>query len=113
MPADLGGCSDPKNFVSDHGEEIEYEIDEFDGFKNRIKKITPDLKIFEKDSKDLFYFAILCATYYALLDKKENFEFCQDRDTLFEVFGKTFFEELKARKNSLHLDFQLFRHSVM
>ena len=39
MPANLGGCSDPKNFVSDHGEEIKYEIDEFGGFKNRIKKL--------------------------------------------------------------------------
>ena len=40
---------DPENFVSDHVEEIEYEIDEFDGFKNRIKKFEQDLKIFQKD----------------------------------------------------------------
>ena len=61
------------------------------GFKNRIKKFKQDLKIFEKDLKDSFYFAILYATYYTLLDKKKNFEFCQDRDKLFEVFWENFF----------------------
>ena len=40
MSANLGGCSDPENFVSDHVEEIEYEIDEYNGFKNRIKKLS-------------------------------------------------------------------------
>ena len=51
------------------------------------KKFEQDLKTFEKDSKDSFYFAIFYATYYALLDKKEDFKFCQDRDKLFKVFG--------------------------
>ena len=45
----LVSVPDPENFVSDHAEEIEYEIDEFDGFKNRIKKFEQDLKIFQKD----------------------------------------------------------------
>ena len=40
MSANLGGCSDPENFVSDHVEEIGYEIDEFDSFKNRIKNLS-------------------------------------------------------------------------
>ena len=73
--ADFGKCSDPANFVSEHVERIEYEIDEFDGFKNRIKKFEQDLKIIEKDSKDSFYFAIFYASYYALQDKKEDFDF--------------------------------------
>ena len=40
MSVNLGGCSDPENFVSDHVEEIGYEIDEFDSFKNRIKNLS-------------------------------------------------------------------------
>ena len=40
MSANLDGCSDPANFVSDHVEEIGYEIDEFDSFKNRIKNLS-------------------------------------------------------------------------
>ena len=40
MSANLGGFSDPENVVSDHVEEIEYEIDEYDVFKNRIKKLS-------------------------------------------------------------------------
>ena len=80
MSADLSECTDPGNFVSNHVEEIELEFDEFDGFRNRIKKFEQDLKIHEKDSSDSFYFAILYATYYALQDKKEDFDFCQDRD---------------------------------
>ena len=61
MSADLGECSDPENFTSDHVEQIEYEIDEFDDFKNRIKKFEQDLKIFEKYSNDSFLFSnFLC-----------------------------------------------------
>ena len=86
MSASLGGCSDPENFISEHVEKIEYEIVELDGFKNRITKFEQDLEIFENNSKDLFYFAILYATYYGLLDQKKNFEFCHDRDKFFEVF---------------------------
>ena len=39
----------------------------------------------------LFYLAIFYATYYALQDKEEDFDFCQDRDKLIEVFGRNFF----------------------
>ena len=39
MSASLGGCSDPENNVFNNVGEIEYGIDEFDGFKNRRKKI--------------------------------------------------------------------------
>lgn len=98
----LVSVPDPENFVSDHVEEIEYEIDEFDGFKNRIKKFEQDRKYFRRIKKDSFHFAVLYTTYYGLLDKKETFEFCQDRDKLFEVFGQAFCEELEARKNSLY-----------
>ena len=38
MSADLGECSDPEKFVSDHVEQTQYEIDQFFGFEHRIKK---------------------------------------------------------------------------
>ena len=53
-------CSDPENSVSDDVEQIEYEIDEFDGFKNMIKTFQQDLKISKKD------FVIFYATCNAL-----------------------------------------------
>lgn len=40
-------------------EEIAYEFDESEGFKNSIKKFEQELKIFERDLKDSFYFPIL------------------------------------------------------
>lgn len=40
MSANLGECTDPENFVSNHVEEIKLEFDEFDGFINRIKKLS-------------------------------------------------------------------------
>ena len=95
--ADFGECTDPENFVSDHIEEIQLEFDEFDGFKNRIKKFEHDWKIFEKDSNDSFYFAILY-TIYALQDKEEDFDFCQDRDKVIQVFGRNFLRSLKQRR---------------
>ena len=104
MSADLGECTDSENFVSYHVEEIEPEFYEFNGFKNKTKKFEQDLKIFEKDSNDSFYFAIFHATYHVLEDKKEDFDFCQDRDKLIEVFRQMFFEKLKAMKESLRLD---------
>ena len=36
MSADLGECSDPENFVSEHVAEIEYEFDGFVGFEKKI-----------------------------------------------------------------------------
>ena len=49
MSADLCEYSDPENFVSKHVKQIEYQIVEFGGFRNRIKKFEQDLKISEKD----------------------------------------------------------------
>ena len=104
-------CSDPENYVSDYVEEIEYKFDEFEGFKNRIKKFEQGLKIFEMDSKDSFmkdfYFAILYAASYALLNEKEDFDFHQDKYRLVEVFGQDFSDKLEAKKESLRLDLSL------
>ena len=36
-------------------------------------------------------------------DKKEGFDFCQDRDKLTEFFEQNFFEKLEAKKESLCL----------
>ena len=68
--------ADPENFVSDFVDEVSYEFDEFFGFKKRIWKFDEEIKIFEKESKDSFYFSILYAIYYHLLEKKEDFDFC-------------------------------------
>lgn len=40
MSANFGECTDPENVVSKHVEEIKLEFDEFDGFINRIKKLS-------------------------------------------------------------------------
>ena len=66
-----------------------------------IKKSEQELKIFEKDSDDSFYFAILYTTYYALQDKKEDFH------KLIEVFGRIFFEKFEGKEESLRLDLSL------
>ena len=94
--ANLGECSDLENLVSDHVEKIEYDFDTFDNLKKKkIKK--QQLKIFEQDSNDSFYIAILYATFSALLEKKEDFEFCQDERKLTRVLGQSFFERLTGR----------------
>ena len=55
MAEELGlVCSDPENFISECVEEVEYEFDEFEGSKNKLKKFEQNLKIFETDSKDSF-----------------------------------------------------------
>ena len=40
----LGYCSEPKNFVPDSFDNIEYDFDEFGGFVKRIGKLNRDLK---------------------------------------------------------------------
>ena len=40
-------------------------------------------------------------------DKKEGFDFCQDRNKLIEVFEQNFFEKREAKKESLRLDLSL------
>ena len=72
MSSNLGECSDPENFVSDHVEEIEYDINTFDNFEKKIKKLEQQLQIFECNSKDSFYLAILYTTFYAMLKKKKR-----------------------------------------
>ena len=89
---------DPENFVSDFVDEVSYEFDEFFGFEKRIRKFDEELKIFERESKDSFYFSILDAIYYHLLEKKEDFDFCQDEVRLCEVLGRNFCWRPKAQK---------------
>ena len=107
MSANLGECSDPENFVSEHVEEIEYDFDTFDNFEKKIKKFEQQLQKFEQDSKDSFYLAILYTTFDALLEKKEDFESCQDKGKLTRVLGQKFFEELAGKRESLQLDLSL------
>ena len=76
---------DPENFVSDFVDKVSYEFDEFFGFDKTIQKFNQELKIFERESKDSFYFSILYATYYNLIERKEDFGFCQDEEKLYEV----------------------------
>ena len=90
---------DPENLVSDFVDEVSYEFDDFCSFEKQIRKFDEELKISEKESKDSFYFSILYAIYYHLLEKKEDF--CQDEERLCEVLGRNFFENLKLKKHSL------------
>ena len=92
---------DPENFVSDFVDEVSYEFDEFLDFKKRICKFDEELQIFQKESKDSFYFSILYTIYYHSLKKKENFDICQDQERLCGVLGRIFFENLKLTKHSL------------
>ena len=61
---------DPENFVSDFVDEVSYEFDEFLGFEKCIQKFNEELKMFETDLKDSFYFSILYAVYYHLFKKR-------------------------------------------
>ena len=81
-----------KYFFSDNVEETEYDFDTFDGFEKKIKKFEQELEIFEINSKVSFCFANLYATFYVLLKKKEDFEFCQEENKLAEVLGQKSFE---------------------
>ena len=83
-------ADDPENFVSDFVDEVSYAFDEFLGFEKQIHKFDEELKIFEKEAKDSFYFSVLYAIYYYLLEKKEDFDFCQDKKRLCKVLGQTF-----------------------
>ena len=95
-------ADDPENFVSDFADYVSYEFDEFLGFEKRIRKFDEKLKIFEKESKDSFYFSIFYALYYYLLEKKEDFDLCQNEERLCEVLGRNLFENLKFKKYSFH-----------
>ena len=55
---------DPQSFVPDCIDEIEFEYDEFRDFEKRISKFEQDLKIYELDSKDSFFYAVLYGIYY-------------------------------------------------
>lgn len=106
MSANLGECTDPENFVSNHVEEIKLEFDEFDGFINRIKKLSRPENIWE-GFKWLFLFSNSLHSILCLQDKKEDFDFRQDRDKLIEVFSWNFLENLPAKNESLRLDLSL------
>ena len=98
---------DPENFVSDFVDEVKYEFYEFLGFEERIQKFSQELKIFERESKDSFYFSILNATYYLFIERKEEFDFCQNEEKLREVLGQIFFQKLKSETESLQFDLSL------
>ena len=70
---------DPEKFASDFVDEVNYEFDEFFDLQKNIQKFNQELKIFERESKDCFYFSILHATYHQLTKKKEDFDFCQNK----------------------------------
>ena len=79
---------DPENFVFEFVDGVNCEFDEFFGFEKRIQKSNQEPKMFEKDSKDSFDFSILYATYCHLIERKEDFDFCQDEEKLCEVLGQ-------------------------
>ena len=77
----------PENFVSGFVDEFSYEFDEVLAFEKQICKFDEKLEFFVKESKDFFYFSILYAICYHLLEKKEDFDFCQDDESLCKVLG--------------------------
>ena len=97
----------PENFVSDFLDEVSYEFDEFFGFEKRIQIFNEELKISEREAKDSFYFSILYATYYHLIEREEDFDFCEDEEKLCEVLGRDIFEKLKSKKEYLQFDLSL------
>ena len=112
MSSNLSECSDPENFASEHVEEIEYDFDTFDNFEKKIKKFEQQLQIFEQDSKDSFYLAIIYATFYALLKEIEDFEFCKGEGKLTRIPDQSFFEELAGKRENLQLDLSLLTFQV-
>ena len=98
---------DPKNFVFNFVGEIEVEYDEFQGVEKRIQKFVQELKIFRQGLKDSFYEAILFAVYYYFIDKKEDFDFCQEEKILTNVLGVDLFGDLKSKKQILQLDLSI------
>ena len=91
-----------RKFFSDFVDKVSYEVF---GFEKWIQMF--ELKVFEKESKDSFYFSKHYAICYHLFEKKEDFEFCQDEERLRDVLGLNFFENLKLKKHSLLLGLSL------
>ena len=92
--------SDSKNYSDDQfDEEIGY-----DKFKNSNQKIDihkKDLHIFEKNSKDSFYFAVLFGIMFKLT---EQVNFSTDPKETETDISKDLFEKLKGLKDMLRLD---------
>ena len=51
-------------------------------FKHSIRKLK-----FFRELEDSFYFSILYATCYHFIERKEDFNFCQDEEKLCELLG--------------------------
>ena len=79
---------DPENFVFDFVDGVSCEFDEFFRFEKRMQKSNQEPKMFEKDSKESFDFSILYAIYCHLIERKKDFDFCQDEEKLREVLGQ-------------------------
>ena len=97
-------CSDPENFLLGCIEEIEYEFHNFKSFEKRIEKFEQDLRIFEKESDNLFFKAILSSICYALLHDKNEFEFIHDHEKLLRIFGENFLSKFQLLKPELKLN---------
>lgn len=101
-------CSNPKNFVPDCFNEVDYEYDTSVGFEKRNEKFKSDLKIFKESAKESFYFAILYGTFFKLNQTDDNVDvFVEDRDMLESVFRQDFFACLEVNRDSLYLELNL------
>ena len=76
--------SNPENYCYSQFDKSEIDYDIFDNFVKRIKKFKNELKIFEKNSKDLLYYAVLYALIFKLTDKKE---FMTDKNKIQNIIG--------------------------
>ena len=93
---------DPENFVSDFDDEVSYEFDEFLGFEKQIHKFDEELKIFEKEAKDSFYFSVLPSTIIYSRKRKILISVKTKKDCA-KFWGKRF-KKNSSSKSTLQLD---------
>ena len=93
---------EPQNFVPDCINEVEFSFDEFDGFEKRIKKFEQDLKIYEEDPKDSFFYAVFME-YSIPCWKKKTLNFLRMKRSLWKFLGQTFSTSSMPKRNSCSL----------
>lgn len=94
--------SDPENFYQGQFEE-ELIHDKFNHFKKKIKKFRNELCFSERQSKDLFYIAVLYGLIFKLSEKK----IITDESAIEKCVGEETFKKLKYLKTELVLDLLL------
>ena len=98
MSADLGECSDPENFVSEHVAEIEYEFDRFVGFEKKIINLDRSWKYLSKTQKTPFILKFSMQLVMPYSKKKKILSFVKMKIYLLKILGETFLMSSKKRR---------------